>query len=221
MKAVLKWGAIGFVVLVVIVAIAGGGSDKKSNEEAAQPTPPAAPVETTPAADTSTPAAAPAKPSPKPKPSCGNRASDDCTPRVASNKSVRVDALTWRATHVRVAKTLGETQFGTGATADGRFVIVKLRVTSDRDESATLSDNVIQIETADGRKYDADLEGTTAALTSGEDPLFLETLGPDQSTTSTVVFDLPQKVIAERPSLRFNELGFGSTHGYIRLPQAT
>lgn len=220
MKAVLKWGAIGFVVLVVIVAIAGGGSDKKSNEEGAQPAaPPAAPAETAPAA--TTPPAAAARPRPAAKPSCGNRASDDCTPHVASNKSVRVDALTWRATHVRVAKTLGETQFGTGATADGRFVIVKLRVTSDRDESATLSDNVIQIETADGRKYDADLEGTTAALTSGEDPLFLETLGPDQSTTSTVVFDLPQKVIAERPSLRFNELGFGSTHGYIRLPQAT
>ena len=42
MKAVLKWGAIGFVALVVIAAIVGGGSDKASDERAGDATTPTA-----------------------------------------------------------------------------------------------------------------------------------------------------------------------------------
>ena len=148
---------------------------------------------------------------------CGFKATDDCTPSVSSDGKVRVDALTWRVKNVRTAKELGDQEYGLGEKADGTFVIVTLSVHSDKDESATLSSEVVQLE-GKGTKYDADSEGTIAAVGAGEDPLFLEDLGPDQTTTSKVVFDVPRKVLGQSPKLRFNELGFGETHAYIDLP---
>lgn len=152
---------------------------------------------------------------------CNFKATDDCTPHVASNRRVRVDALIWQVTSVESAKTLGDQQYGLGAKASGLFVIVGLKVRSDRSESATLTDNVLQLETAKGRKYDPDNDGTVAAIGSGEDPLFLKDIGPDSTVTSKVVFDVPPNVLRHKVEVRFNELGFGSTHGYIRLRAPT
>lgn len=150
---------------------------------------------------------------------CGSEATDDCTPSVGANGKVRVDALTWQVKGAETASALGDQSLGLGEKADGVFVIVNLSVHSDKNESATLSDEVVQLE-GKGAKYDVDAEGTTAAIGAGEDPLFLEDLGPDQSTTSKVVFDVPPSVLKQKPRLRFNELGFGSTHGFIALPAA-
>lgn len=150
--------------------------------------------------------------------SCTNRATEDCTPEVASNRAVRVDALTWSIERTRTASTLGDQKYGLGEKADDTFLIVTLKVRSHKNESATLSDNSIKLESSDGNTYDVDSEGTIAAMGSGDDPLFLETIGPDQSTTSDVVFDVPQSVLDGGAKLRFNELGLGETHGYIKLP---
>ena len=143
---------------------------------------------------------------------------EDCTPEVASNRAVRVDALTWSIVSARTATSLGDQRYGFGAKADDTFLVVTIKVRSNKDESATLTDEAIKLESSDGNTYSADSEGTIAAIGSGEDPLFLEDLGPDQSHTSKVVFDVPQSVLDGGAKLRFNELGFGETHGYIRLP---
>ena len=58
-----------------------------------------------------------------------------------------------------------------------------------------------------------------AAIGTGEDPFLFESLGPDSTTTGTVVFDLPESKLSQKLELRFGELGFGETHGYIRLPK--
>jgi hypothetical protein len=150
--------------------------------------------------------------------SCTNRATDDCTPHVRMGKSVRVDALYWSVTNVRTARTLGDQEYGLGAKADGTFVIVNVKVRSDKDESATLTDEAIQIETADGNKYKADSDGTVAAIGNGDDPLWFDDIGPDATLRSKVVFDLPDSALSKKLSVRFNELGFGRTHGYIGLP---
>lgn len=152
------------------------------------------------------------------KKNCTNRATADCTPRVRMGKSVRVDALYWSVTNVRTASTLGDQDYGLGAKADGTFVIVNVKVRSDKDESATLTDEAIQIETVDGNKYKADNDGTVAAIGGGDDPLWFDDIGPDATLKSKVVFDLPDSALRKRLSVRFNELGLGSTHGYIRLP---
>ena len=77
----------------------------------------------------------------------------------------------------------------------------------------------MQLETADGNTYGADTDGTVAAIGNGDDPLWFDDIGPDATMDSKVVFDLPSSALKKRLSVRFNELGFGTTHGYIRLPR--
>jgi Domain of unknown function (DUF4352) len=150
--------------------------------------------------------------------SCGSKATNDCTPHRSSNASVRVDALIWRVRSATTAKTIGDQTYGLGAKANGRFVIVKLRVHSDKNESATLTDNVIKLE-INGNTYDADTDGTVAVLGEGGDqPFFLDTIGPDSDRNGIVVFDVPKSKLGGKIEVRFAELGFGETHGYIRLP---
>ncbi len=60
--------------------------------------------------------------------------------------------------------------------------------------------------------------GTTAAIGAGEQPFFVTTIGPDSTASGKVVYDVPPSVLAKKPEIRINELGFGPTHGYIRLP---
>jgi hypothetical protein len=209
MMKFIKWGTLGFVGLVIVVAIAGGSSESKSSSSSSGTS-----------SDTSTQADAKAGNShaaAKPV-SCGIKATDDCTPHVKMGHSVRVDALYWNATGVDTAATLGDQEYGLGAKADGTFVVVDLKVRSAKNESVTLSDNSVQIETADGNTYDSDSDGSIAAMGEGQDPLFLEDIGPDATVHSKVVFDLPASAMSKKLSLRFNELGLGSTHGYISLP---
>lgn len=155
----------------------------------------------------------------KEKPSsCGTKATDDCTPHVASNGSVRVDALIWKVRSVKTAQAIGDQTYGLGAKATGRFVIVKLKVHSEKNESAQLSDDVIKLEIG-GNTYDPDNDGTVAVMGSGaEQPFFFDTVGPDSDRNGTVVFDVPKSKLKGKVEVRFGELGFGETHGYIRLP---
>jgi hypothetical protein len=45
----------------------------------------------------------------------------------------------------------------------------------------------------------------------------LEDIGPDATSNGKVVFDVPKSALNKKVEMRFNELGFGSTHGYIKL----
>lgn len=150
-------------------------------------------------------------------PSCGTKATDGCAPTVGPDGTVRVDALEWDVRDVDARKTIGDRSYGLGAKADGVFVVVKLHVHSHRDQSATLTDNVFQLETPEGNTYDPSTEGTTAAMGAGEQPFFLQDIGPDADHIGKVVFDVPPTKLGGL-KMRFNEIGLGPTHGYIRLP---
>lgn len=193
------WFALGLVALIVISAAAGSSSDKKSS-----------------GGDSAKPSSS--APSTNSADSCGSTATDDCTPHVGPNQSVKVDALVWRVSSASTTAQIGDTTYGLGSKADGVYVVVKLRVHSTRDESATLTDSVIKLET-EGTTYDPDLDATVASIGSGAEPFFLETLGPDSNKTGTVVFDIPRSKLSNTLELRFGELGFGETHGYIALPE--
>jgi hypothetical protein len=209
----LKWVLGAFVVLVIIGAVAGGGDDEPSSSGNADK---ATTSETREDASGSG-KAEDGDGKAKDDAGCGTSATSDCTPRVGPDGQVRVDALYYRLVGVRTAETLGDQEYGLGERADGVFVIAKIRVRSDKDESATLTDRVFQLE-VDGNTYDPDSEGTIAAVGAREEPFFLKDIGPDATTTGTVVYDVPRSVLRKKPALRFNELGFGDGHGYITLP---
>jgi hypothetical protein len=158
-KRFIALGLFGILV-VISIATSGSNSAKTTTEPGASAPAPAASSDAAPSDDSS----------------CGSKATDDCTPNVASDQPVRVDALTWKYVSSRETSTLGDQQYGLGAKADDVFLVVKLTVTSNKDESATLTDDAIKLESSDGNTYSPDSEGTIAAMGSGEDPMFLTDL---------------------------------------------
>jgi hypothetical protein len=149
------------------------------------------------------------------KKSCGFKATDSCTPKVGVHGKVRVDALVWRLVGVRATKTLSN---ALGATrADGTFIVATVKVHSVKDQSATMTSDVVKLKDGN-RTFSGSDKGETAVLASGGEPFLLRDIGPDTTVSGKVVFDVPKSVLRRHPQLQFNELGFGSTHGYIALP---
>jgi hypothetical protein len=188
----LKWAVVALVALIVIGAATGGVSNSGSSSS---PPPPVSSSEP-----------------------CTYTAAGDCTPRVAQGHHVRVDALEWSVDDVATARTVGDPSSGAGATADGTFVMVKLRVRSRHDQPVTISDNVVKLEIGP-TTYDANTDAETALTLApgGLQPFEARNVGPDIATSGVVVFDVPTSKLHRRMSLRFGELGVGPTHGYIDL----
>ena len=209
---------MGAVILgVIILAAAGGSTEESKDDEPAK-------TEQTSSDDSKdkkeSDASGGEEESKEEQEDCDFKATNDCTPHVDSDGKVRVDALIWRLVSAETAPTIGDMEYGLGEKANGVFVVVKLKVNSTKTESITLSDDVIGLE-AKGNTYKPDTDGTVAAIGAGEEPFFLEEVGPGTTLTGTVVFDVPRKVLGQKPELSFGELGFGSTKAYIALPPLT
>lgn len=141
-------------------------------------------------------------------------ASESNTPRVGPKGSVEVDDLRWHLESATTTATIGQTEFG-GATANGIYVVVALDVTNNKSESVTLTDDTVSL-TAGKVVYKPDSTGT---INLPGKSLTIADLGPSVTLSGELAFDVAPAILAEHPALRFNELGFGSTHGYIRLPR--
>jgi hypothetical protein len=149
---------------------------------------------------------------PKSKPTCGIKATRDCTPTVSPAGHVRVDALDWRVTNVKTAQTLGDQEYGLGAKATGTYVVATVKVTSHHDESVEIGSDVVKLDTG-AETYEADDDATMAL----DDPIVYEQVGPDTTKTFHVAFDVPKSKLDGSLKLRLGELGFGQTHGFIQL----
>lgn len=213
------WAQIGipiFPVLVIIVAATGGG---ESNQDDTTDKASTTPAEATASDDTTNDSTSTEKMTGSSvlggDPS--ENASDDNTPSVGWNGSVEVDTLRWRLRDAHTDKAIGEQQYGLGAKANGLYIIVDLSVTNNKSESVTLTSENVSL-TAGEDTYSADTNAETALIAAGTTTLFLEDLGPGVSLNGTVAFDVAPSVLGQDPQLRFNELGFGDTHGYITLP---
>jgi hypothetical protein len=144
-------------------------------------------------------------------------ASDSNTPSVGPHGSVEIDTLRWRLRNAKTANTIGDQQYGLGAKANGVFVVVELSVKNNKSESVTLTSEAVSLVAGD-KTYATDSNAETALIGSGTKTFLLEDLGPGVTLTGTTAFDVAPAVLHQHPQLRFNELGFGSTHGYIALP---
>jgi hypothetical protein len=201
-----KWAQISIpiiAVLVVIGAAAGGDESSKSDGSKAEKA----------TADRSATA--------KAEEDRGNpaeNASDSNTPSVGPDGSVEVDTLRWRLRNAKTAPTIGDQEYGLGAKANGIFVVAELSVTNNKSESVTLTSEVVSLVAGDNT-YSADSNAETALVGAGEKTFLLEDLGPNVTLTGKVAFDVAPATLREHPQLRFNELGFGDTHGYIALPR--
>jgi hypothetical protein len=193
------------VVVIAIISAAAGGSKKK--ESTSSPSSPAGTTSTS-----SKPKTGPGSPGNEPS----KNASEENTPSVGPHESVEVDDLRWRLLKAEVTHTIGEPS-GLGATANGIFVVVTLHVTNKKHTTATMTDEIVTL-VAQKKEYKVSTSAETALIGEGGKTFLVQELGPEVSLTGRTGFDIPPQVLHEHPQLRFNELGFGSTHGYIALP---
>ncbi len=143
-------------------------------------------------------------------------ASEENTPSVGPHESVEVDDLRWRLLHAETTHTIGEPS-GLGATANGVFVVVTLHVTNKKHSTATMTDEIVTL-VAEKKEYKVSSSAETALIGEGGKTFLIQELSPEESLAGRTAFDIPPQVLQKHPQLRFNELGFGSTHGYIALP---
>ena len=150
-----------------------------------------------------------------------NTASDDYTPRVGPNGKITVDGIVYSVESVEQVKSIGDTTIGTAEQASGTYVIVEISAHSTKGETATLSDDTFKVTYEGGPEYSADNDGTVALTLSGDDsgsdPFFLTDIQPDGDERGKIVFDIPDRAINMNLQLQINELGFGETHGFIKL----
>jgi uncharacterized protein DUF4352 len=146
---------------------------------------------------------------------CTTRATRKCTPTVSRDGHVRVDALNWRVTDVQTAETIGDQSYGGGAQAAGIYVIATLKVTSRQDKTVDLGTDTVKLDTG-GESYDVDTDAAIG-FEGTPKPLLFEQIGPDVTKSMRVAFDVPKSAVNGPLKLRFNELGFGETHGFINV----
>jgi hypothetical protein len=210
-----KWVVGGVVALVVIAVAANSGDDSTKKSENASGTQKAETQNGQSKGDKQNSEANkdPEKP---------NNASDDYTPHVGPKEPVTVDGIVYSMRSVKQRKSIGDPQFGADEQASGMYLIVDITAHSTKGKSATLSDNTFKVTYDGGPEYSADTDGTVALQLSGADsgsePFFLTDIQPDGDERGKVVFDVPEAAIGKNLELRVNELGFGSSHGFIRMP---
>jgi hypothetical protein len=196
-----RWAQIAIPIVGILVVVGAATGDSKPDKSAETPEKQAAPAATT--EDGSNDPA--------------ENASDSNTPSVGPHGSIEVDTLRWRLRAAHTASAIGDQQYGLGAKANGVFVVVELSVTNNKSDSVTLTSEAVSLVAAD-KTYSIDSNAETALIGTGAKTFLLEDLGPEVTLTGKTAFDVAPSVLRQHPQLRFNELGFGSTHGYIALP---
>ena len=208
-----KWVVGGIAALVVISVIANGTSTT---------------TESTDSGDSSSKSASSNSKSEKSDkaeankdPEKPNNASDDYTPRVGSTGEITVDGIVYSVSSVEQRKSIGDASFGLDEKASGTYLVVNLKAHSTKGETVTLTDETFKVSYKGGPEYSADTDGTVALTMEGgsgsEEPFFLTDLQPDSTEKGAIVFDVPDAALDKKLELRVNELGFGTTHGFIRL----
>jgi hypothetical protein len=148
----------------------------------------------------------------------GENASSGNTPHVGPNGSVEVDTLRWKLKTAKTAKTIGDQEYGLGAKANGIYVIATLSVKNNKNESVTLTSETVSLVSGE-KVFKPDTKAEIALIGEGGNTFLAEDVGPSVTAHGEVAFDVPPSILKKHPELRFNELGFGETHGYIALPK--
>ena len=102
-------------------------------------------------------------------------------------------------------RTIGDPR-SNGATAKGRFVVVKVKFTNHTDRSWTFDQSMVRFVAKGGSSYATSGMGLLAL---GSDSIILKQIQPGRPVTGSFVFDVPAGKVAGG-KLKFN--GAGSKH---------
>jgi hypothetical protein len=109
---------------------------------------------------------------------------------------VRDGKFEFVVTSVTYAKSVGG-EFGT--TAQGRYVLLHLKVTNIGNESQSLTDMAQFVYDSSGRKYSADSQADI--YVNGNGNVFFNDINPGNTVHGVIAFDMPRGVTPVRAEL--------------------
>jgi hypothetical protein len=157
--------AIAVIIVIGIVASAAGGSKSSSSSSPSTPS------------------------------NSGTAQTQDQTqspaPTMAKlNQPVQSGDLSFIATQITNAKSLGNDFMKKDA--QGTFKIVTLKISNTGKETKTVDSSMIKLKDGQGRTFERSIDGQTAkGLSQGKVDLFLQQIQPSLSVTGDIVFDIP------------------------------
>lgn len=160
-------GIVGGIVLLIIVAAALGGSKSGTGTSASTGT------------------------------STGNSSgqaaqSATSTALPGIGDKVRDGKFQFVITKVTHAKSVGDTQFGLGDTAQGKYTILHITVTNIGNQAQTLDDSSQYAYDAAGRKFDASSSADIdMAGANGQNSTWLDDINPGNTVHGRIALDLP------------------------------
>ena len=193
-----RWWALGVIVLIIIISVAtsggndgpkvvdnGGSSSSVSNQ-----------------ADTGS-----AKTGGK-----AELGSKENPARVG--QTVELAGTRYTVKKAKAASKIGDPSMF-GARANGTFVIVTLTIENMKNETKTFMQDATKFLAPSGASYSPDSNGTTAAMGTNKEPLWLADMQPRLPKTGVIVFDVPPSAL-KGGLLEVSDL-FGEGSAYINL----
>jgi hypothetical protein len=105
---------------------------------------------------------------------------------------VRDGKFEFVVTKVSHRKSVGDTDFGLGETAQGTFTVISLRVTNIGSESQTLDDSSQYLFDSTGRKFSADgAADIDLGGANGQGSTWLNDINPGNTVHGKIAFDMP------------------------------
>lgn len=165
-------GAGGAIIVIAAVSSAGGGGGSSPG-----PAPAGNPQGTV---------TQPASPPPQPS-------------LARAGTAVRDGKFQFRVTSVSHAKSVGDTTYGLGETAQGEYTVLHVTVTNIGQQPQTLDDSSQYVYDSAGHKYDA---STMADIdVNGNDQVFLNDINPGNTVNGELAFDMPDGTKAVKAEL--------------------
>jgi hypothetical protein len=123
--------------------------------------------------------------------SAGHKSAADNTSGTVG-QDVTNAGTTYKVTGVNVTDQLGDPELG-GARADGKFVVVDLSLTNNKNETKTFLASTAKLVTRDGKEYDT---SDDASMALGDKSLLLKDIQPDLTTSGKLAFDVPPSKVS-------------------------
>ena len=117
------------------------------------------------------------------------------------------------------AKSVGDTQYGLGETAQGRFTIMTLKVTNIGNRSQSLADSSQYVYDAAGHKYSASSAADIyLSGANGQSSTWLNDIDPGNTVVGKIAFDMPAGAKAVKMELH-DSMFSGGVIVHVNSPQ--
>jgi len=123
---------------------------------------------------------------------------------------VRDGKFEFTITSISTAKSVGDTAYGGGATAQGTYQILHLTVKNIGDQAQTLDDSAQYLYDAAGHKYSAD-SSADIWLGNGSNNVWLQQINPGNTVTGEMAFDMPTGTAPVKAELHDSMFSDGAT----------